>query len=145
MLLVLINESRPKLRNSAIVPAEKLTYPLGTKQEIKHFSCICSFIKYYFTHDWRELRAWLTGSKIVRPFKEQWITKLIFEAVKMNSGNFVWRLISESQHWLEIVFTKFLSYIANATVKIHLYLSKNIGKMHKILIKVSVNTDFGIN
>lgn len=29
--------------------------------------------------------------------------------------------------------------------KFTLYLSKNIGKMHKILIKVSVNTDFGIN
>ena len=99
----------------------------------------------YFTHDWHELRAWLTGSKIVRPFKEQWITKHIFEAVKIHSGNFVWRLLSESQHWLEIVFTKFLSYVSNATVKIHLYLSKNIGKMHKILVKVSVNTDFGIN
>lgn len=99
----------------------------------------------YFTHDWHELRALLTGSKIARPFKEQWIVTLIFEAVKINSGNFVWLLLSESQHWLEIVFTKFLSYISNATVKIHLYSSKNIGKMHKILIKVSVNTDFGIN
>lgn len=74
----------------------------------------------YFTHDWHELRAWL-------------------------SGNFLWRLLPESQHWLEIVFTKFLSYISNGTVKIHLYLSKNIGKMHIILIKVSANTDFGIN
>ena len=55
----------------------------------------------YFTHDWRELRAWLTGSKIVRPFKEQWITKLSFEAVKINSGNFVWHLLSESQHDLK--------------------------------------------